>query len=225
MAKPLIIFGSGEIASLAKFYFEHDAGRKVEVFTVDDEYVDDNNLGGIPIVPFSQVTKHYPPSEFDGHVALSYKNMNSFRAEKYFAMKNAGYRLASYIASSAVRWPDLVHGDNCFILENQTLQPLVKLGNNVMLWSGNHIGHGSSIGDHTYVASQTVISGHVTIGKNCFIGVNATIRDFRKIGDNVFIGMSASVTSDLADGSVVIPSADQVFDQDDRRAKMIKRTI
>ena len=55
--------------------------------------------------------------------------------------------------------------------------------------------------------------------------MNATIRDFRKIGDNVFIGMSASVTSDLADGSVIIPSADQVFDQDDRRAIMIKKTI
>lgn len=225
MPKPLVIFGGGEIASLAKFYFENDSERKVEAFTVDDQFIEGNSLDGVPIVPFSEVTKLYPPSNFEGHVALSYRNMNTVREQKYFAMKNAGYSLASYISSSVVRWHDLSHGDNCFILENQTLQPFVKLGNNVVLWSGNHIGHGSSIGDNTYVASHVVISGHVTIGKNCFIGVNATVRDFRKIGDNAFVGMSASVISDLADGSVIVASTDQVFGKDDRRSKIIKRTI
>ena len=36
MSKPLVIFGSAEIAELAKFYFENDSNRKVVAFTVDD---------------------------------------------------------------------------------------------------------------------------------------------------------------------------------------------
>ena len=53
-----------------------------------------------------------------------------------------------------------------------TIQPNVKIGNNVMIWSGNHLGHGCNIDDHTYLSSHICISGHTNIGKRCFIGVN-----------------------------------------------------
>ena len=39
MSKPLVIFGSAEIAELAKFYFTHDSERKVVAFTLDETYV------------------------------------------------------------------------------------------------------------------------------------------------------------------------------------------
>src|SRR3546814_4532198 len=66
------------------------------------------------------------------HVALSYNRLNRLREDKYHSAKAAGYRLASYVCSRSVVWPDLSVGDNCFILENQTIQPTVKIGNNVM---------------------------------------------------------------------------------------------
>ena len=66
-----------------------------------------------------------------------------------------------------------------------------------MLWSGNHIGHGSKIFDHTYVASHVVISGHCQIGRRCFLGVNSTIRDFVEIGDDVLVGMRGLVTRNI----------------------------
>ena len=56
------------------------------------------------------------------------------------------------------------HGDNCFILEDNTVQPFVRIGSNVTLWSGNHIGHDSTIGDHCFISSHVVVSGHVDIG-------------------------------------------------------------
>ena len=163
MKKPIIIFGTKEIATLAKFYFENDTDRKVEAFTVDDDFCKETKLEGVPIIPLSELGRHFPPSSHDAHVALSYKNMNKLREEKYSVMKKKGYKLISYISTSAVQWPDLIIGDNCFILERQVLQPNVRIGNNVTLWSGNHVGHGSRIGDNSYVSSHVVISGHCQI--------------------------------------------------------------
>jgi sugar O-acyltransferase (sialic acid O-acetyltransferase NeuD family) len=223
MPRPLLVFGSAEIAQLAKFYFEHDGDYRVAAFTVDDEFVEGDKFLDLPLVPFSEATKRFPPAEYEMHVALSYKKLNRLRQEKYEQAKAAGYRLASYVCSKSVTWPDLSIGDNCFILENQTIQPGVRIGNNVVIWSGNHLGHGSTIGDHTYIASHVVISGHCTIGQRCFLGVNATLRDFLKVGSDCFIGMDASVSKDMEDGAVAFGTPAEVFAADDRRARALKR--
>lgn len=224
MKKSLIIFGTAEIASLAKFYFTHDSDYEVVAFTVDDDYVGADNFEGLPVIPFSEVTQKYTPDTHDMHVALSYMKLNQLREEKYHQAKEAGYKLANYVSSKATTWSDLKLGDNCFILEDQTIQPTVEIGNNVMLWSGNHIGHGTRIAGHSYLASQIVVSGHCNIGQRCFIGVNATLRDFLTIGDDVFIAMDASVTKDVANGGVVLGAASTILASNDRKAQAIKKS-
>ena len=223
MSKPLVIFGSAEIAELVKFYFENDSDRKVVAFTVDDAYVKEDQFSGMPLIPFSDVAKRYPASGYDMHVALSYNKLNCLRQAKYEQVKAAGYSLASYVCSKSATWPDLAIGDNCFILENQTIQPTVRIGNNVMIWSGNHIGHGTQIGDHTYSASHVVISGHCRIGQRNFLGVSSTLRDFCNIGDDCFIAMGASVTHDMVSGSVALAPQSEFYEADDRRSKALKR--
>ena len=49
------------------------------------------------------------------------------------------------------------------ILENNVIQTNVSIGNNVILWSGNHVGHRSTIEDHVHMSSHCVISGFCTI--------------------------------------------------------------
>jgi len=220
---PLVVFGSAEIAKLAKYYFDNDSEYNVVAFTVDDDYVEGKECCGLPLLPFSKTLKEYPPSEYQMHVALSYSKLNRLRQNKYEQAKNAGYQLATYICSKSVFWPDLETGDNCFILENQTIQPTVKIGNNVMIWSGNHIGHGTEIGDHTYLASHVVLSGHCKIGERCFIGVNSTLRDFITIGDDCFITMDASISRDLSSGSVALGSSANILAPEDRKANIIKK--
>lgn len=220
----LIVFGSAEIARLARFYFENDSSYSVSAFVVDDAYVDADSLDGLPLLGFSQALERFPPQEYEMHVAISYRGFNRLRSEKYDQAKEVGYRLASYICTKSALWPDLDVGDNCFILENQTIQPTVHIGNNVVIWSGNHIGHGSIIGDHTYIASHVVICGHCNIGKRCFLGVNSTIRDFCSIGDDCFISMDASVTANLPPESVAIGHGAEILKPDDRRGRaLVKR--
>jgi len=221
--KSLIIFGTAEIAELAYFYFTNDSDYEVVAFTVDDEFVDKTSLLNLPIIPFSEIVTKFPPEDNSMHVALSYSKLNQLRQEKYEQAKSSGYRLASYICSKSVVWDDLEMGDNCFILENQTIQPNVELGNNVMLWSGNHIGHGTKIRDHVYVSSHVVIAGHCDIGKRCFLGINSTIKDFTKVGDDCFVAMDASIVSDLDNDSVALGVSSTVFKSNDKRARIIKR--
>ena len=174
----LIIFGSAEIAELAYFYFKHDSSYRVVAFTVDDAYAKESTFNKLPLIPFSEIVSNFSPEKYAMHVALSYARLNQLREEKFNQAKSSKYELASYVSSKSAFWQDLNIGENCFILENQTIQPTVKIGNNVMLWSGNHIGHASTIDDHAYISSHVVISGHCKIGKRSFFGVNSTLKDF-----------------------------------------------
>jgi UDP-3-O-[3-hydroxymyristoyl] glucosamine N-acyltransferase len=98
-------------------------------------------------------------------------------------------------------------GDNCFILEDNTIQPFARIGSNVTLWSGNHIGHHSVIGNHTFIASHVVVSGGVDIGESCFIGVNVTLRDHIRVGRKCVLGAGALLLADADDEGVYIGSA------------------
>ncbi len=191
-------------------------------FTADDEFVKESSFEGLPLFPYSEAKKKFLPNDHEMHVALSYKKLNQIRRDRYLRCKADGYRMASYICSKSVYWSDLSHGDNCFILENQTIQPTVKIGNNVMIWSGNHLGHASVIHDHVYISSHVVISGHCSIGACSFLGVNATIRDFITVGENTFIAMDAGVVKDTPPGSVILGGRSTVFEADTREARTLK---
>ncbi|AEA67780.1 acetyltransferase [Pseudomonas brassicacearum] len=207
MRKKLVIFGLGDIAELAFFYFNTDSTYDVVAFTVDSSYIEDSTFCGLPVVAFENVAEHYATGQHEMFIALSYSKLNAVRKEKYFAAKALGYTLASYISSHATVLNEGRIGENCFILEDNTIQPFVKIGNNITLWSGNHIGHHSTIQDHTFIASHVVVSGGVHIGEQCFIGVNATLRDHIKIEDKCVIGAGTLLLANAEREGVFIGSA------------------
>ncbi len=200
--KPLVIFGAGELAEVAHFYFTHDTKREIAAFTVDAAYLSGDSFLGIALVPFEQIADRYPAARFDVFVALSYAKLNALRSQKVAEARRMGYALASYVSSRATVWPGLDVGENCFILEDNTIQPFARIGANVTLWSGNHIGHHSTIHDNCFISSHVVVSGGVVIGDGTFIGVNATLRDHVVIGRQCVIGAGSLVVRDLADYSV-----------------------
>jgi sugar O-acyltransferase (sialic acid O-acetyltransferase NeuD family) len=212
MAK-LVIFGAGDIARLAHYYFTRDSEHQVVAFTVDRHYRQAEAFLGLPLVDFEDVVMQYPPSAHRMFVAMSYAKMNRVRAEKYYRAKELGYELVSYLSSRCSFLTDYSLGDNCFILEDNTIQPFVKIGNNVTLWSGNHIGHDSVIEDHCFIASHIVISGHVRVGAYSFIGVNATLRNSITVAPRTLIGAGAVVMQDTVEAGVYLPQRAVLFDK------------
>jgi sugar O-acyltransferase (sialic acid O-acetyltransferase NeuD family) len=202
MMKKLIIYGTGLIAEVAEFYFRIDSDYEVVAFANAAKFVDRESFQEKPLVPFEELEKQYSPANFEIFVALGYGKTNKIRQARYEEAKGKGYRCANYISSRAIYYGTPI-GDNCFILENNVIQPMVRIGRNVTLWSGNHIGHHSTIRDHCFVSSHVVISGGCDIGENCFMGVNSTIRDNITLGRFVVVGSGAVVLKNCEERTVV----------------------
>jgi sugar O-acyltransferase (sialic acid O-acetyltransferase NeuD family) len=201
----IVIFGIGENAEVADFFFTHDSEFDVAGFTVDEKYMTDARFRDRPVVAFERVSETFPPERFGFFVAVGYARLNALRAEKVLAARAKGYRLVSYLSSRATAFPGFELKDNCFILEDNTIQPFARIGANVTLWSGNHIGHHSMIEDDVFIASHAVVSGGVRIGQGSFVGVNVTIRDHVTVGRQCVLGASALILEDQPDFSVVAP--------------------
>jgi sugar O-acyltransferase (sialic acid O-acetyltransferase NeuD family) len=200
----VVIFGAGDIARLAHFYFTTDSDHDVVAFVVDPEYKAADSFMNLPLIASDELPSAFSPSTHKMFVAMSYTDMNRVRAAKYALAKRLGYDLVTYISSRCSFLTQFAPGDNCLILEDNTIQPFVRLGNNVTLWSGNHIGHDSIIGDHCFISSHVVVSGHVRIGEGCFIGVNATLRNSIAVGDYTLIGAGAIVMKPTRPKSVYL---------------------
>lgn len=199
----IVIVGTGETAEIAYEYFTHDSGHDIVAFSVERNYlVQEGTLHGLPIVPLEDLGHHYPPGEVLAFVAISSTKMNRVRTRLYRQLKERGYEFATYISSRAFVWRNAEIGENCFIFENNTIQPFVRIGNNVTLWSGNHIGHNTVIHDNCFIASHVVISGFCELGENCFLGVNSTIINNIRIAQDCFIGAGALIQKDTEAGKV-----------------------
>jgi sugar O-acyltransferase (sialic acid O-acetyltransferase NeuD family) len=200
--RKLIIFGLGETAELAYYYFTYDSFYAVAAFSAEKLYIQKKTLLGLPVVDFENITQNYPIDEYEMFIAMASSNLNRDRTRFYIKAKNLGYKMASYVSSTAYIGFHTTIGENCFILEHNTVQPFVRIGNNVTLWSGNHIGHRSIINDNCFLSSHIVVSGFCEIGKNCFIGVNTSIADRVKIGNDCLIGLGSIIAKDIQDNTI-----------------------
>jgi sugar O-acyltransferase (sialic acid O-acetyltransferase NeuD family) len=195
--KKLIIFGIKDFAQLAHYYFTNDSSYEVVAFSLTTKYIGrETSLEGLPIVPFETIERVYSPKEYAFFVPMSPSNMNKDREKIYMQTKEKGYEIVSYVSSRATIFDNVKVGENCFILEDNTVQPFVKIGNNVILWSGNHIGHHSEIEDHVFVSSHVVLCGHTKIEPYCFLGVNSTVKENTTLKQGTFVSMSSAITRD-----------------------------
>jgi len=217
--KKVIIFGTSSFAQVVHFYLTHDSNFEIVGFTANEKIIDKKELFGLPIIPFENIESQFPPSEYSMFIAIGYSKINKVRADIYTQAKNKGYELVSYVNSKVTKWEEIDIGENCFILENVVIQPFVKIGNNVIIWSGNHIGHHSVIKDHCFITSHVVISGNVVIEPYCFLGVNSTIRDGIHIAKECVIGAGSLILDDTREKGVYKSQKAQLLPIDSNKLK------
>ena len=196
----IIIFGTKQIAQLAKYYIENDSCYNVVAFTAHERFIEDSEFEGLPVIPFESLTNTHPPSEYQLFAPMAGVMMNQTRKSVFKQGKEMGYTFISYISSHATNLCKSI-GENCFILEDNTLQPFTEIGDNVVLWSGNHIGHHGKIDDHVFFTSHVVMSGNCHIKERAWIGVNVTLRDGITIGEGSLIAMGSLITRNTEDDS------------------------
>jgi sugar O-acyltransferase (sialic acid O-acetyltransferase NeuD family) len=203
--KPVLIFGAGQVAQVFNGYLSRNHLRP-DAHVVDASHWQPNTwIGETPVCAFEQVGRvtFTPPENSLFVVGMSYKGLNRPRAEKYQAMLGRGFRPLTFVhPMCAKNYKSIGHGS--FVMDLNVMQDGVEIGENCILWSGNHVGHHTKIGNHVFIASHAVISGDCEIGDRCFIGVNATIADGVKVGADCFIGPNALITQDCEPEGVYV---------------------
>jgi sugar O-acyltransferase (sialic acid O-acetyltransferase NeuD family) len=199
----LVLLGDSTFAELAYEYFTWDSDYEVAAFSVERAYLRRGEFLGLPVVALEDLEASFAPADHHFYAALGYTQQNKLRTRLYTTAKAKGYRPASYISPHAFVWRDAEIGEHCFVFEHNVIQPRVRIGDNVVLWSGNHIGHHSTIGSHCFLSSHVVLSGAVALGESCFMGVNSAVADNITIGDHCFIGAGALVLRDVPRRKVI----------------------
>lgn len=198
----VVIFGTSSLALLSHFCLTHDSPYEVVGFTVDQSFIKEKELHGLPVVPFENIESVYPPDSCKMLVAILANRINKTRAEKYQQAKEKGYSFISYVSTKAVTWPGLAVGENCFIGEGSIVRPFLEIGDDVMIMAGTFIGHNSVIKDHSFIASRAVLLGAVTIEPYCCIGANATILDGVTVAKECVIGAGAVIHENTTERGV-----------------------
>ncbi len=108
-------------------------------------------------------------------ILLGYQKMNRLRQQKFEQAKAKGYALASYVASDIFQPEPIRHGENCFILDNQSISLDVVIGSNVVMWSSNHIGDLTVIEDHAWISSHVTIAAGARVKERAFLGIGCKI--------------------------------------------------
>ena len=200
----VIIFGLNDLAELAWYYLiNNNLSQPYPVaFTVNKEYIKENTFKELPVISFEELDQYYPPSEYLLFAPIA---DNNIREKIYNDGKSKGYNFLTYVSPKCTNFAKSI-GENCFILEDNTLQPFTTIGNNVIMWSGNHIGHHGVIENNIFFTSHVVMSGHCHIKNGAFLGVNSTLRDGIIIGENSIIGMGSLVTKNVPDNETWIGS-------------------
>ena len=194
------------MAHIAFEYFSFDSDYEVIAFVVDDQFATSSTYLDLPLVSTSNFLEHYDKSEFHLFVALTATGMNQDRKRVYDFFKGFGYHFASYVSSRAFVWRNVSIGENTFIFENNVIQPFVTIGNNCILWSGNHVGHRSNVSDHVFLSSHVVVSGYCDIGESSYFGVNSTIHNNIQIAERCLVGAGAMITKNTLPDLVYVGS-------------------
>lgn len=204
--KPVVIFGISMMAEVAFYHFCKNTVSPVVAFTVSDSYIKENSFLGKPVVPFSRLHLEFPPSSHNLFVAVGYSARNSGRRTIMGEAKALGYDLVSYISPQANINSEYI-GENCFILDSVIVEPYVKIGNGVVIWSGSVVCHHGILYDYIFIGPNATIAGNTHIGEQCFVGAGAVIRDGVRIAPQCKIGAGALILSDCAESGSVYMGA------------------
>jgi hypothetical protein len=158
----LVIFGTSAISEVAKFYIEKYSADRIIGFTADREYCEAASFLGLPVVAWEELEQRFPPQTVKLLGPLSYQRLNELRRDRHLEGRARGYSFATFVhPRSQVETNNI--GDNCVILEDNVIQPFVRIGNGVIIWTGCFIGYQSSVADYCFLSAQAGLGDHAAV--------------------------------------------------------------
>lgn len=200
----IIIYGVNLQAEALCEYIMQEKKGEVIGFMVDKEYKVTENLRGLPVYNTDEVFEEVDNRKVEICLSFGYKNMIKNRQEKYNLCKDNGFKIFSYISSSANIYTDSI-GEGVNIYPGTIIAPHVKIGAGTFIECGVTISHHTEIGRFNFIAPGVTICGKVSTGGNCFIGAGAKLINGVKLDEYVFVGAGAKVSTNQNTMSTVLP--------------------
>lgn len=72
-----------------------------------------------------------------------------------------------------------------------------RIGDDVLIMNGVHVGHDSQIGSHVIIASLCAIAGHVQIEDYVAVGGLTGVHQFARIGESAMVAATSAVSQDV----------------------------
>ena len=189
----VIIYGDSDFAEQVYYQLETDGRYKILAFTVDESKFEKNTFIGLPVIPFQQLSNHYSTNEVHIFPAIGYSKLNTIREIVVSQIKQAGYKLLTYISKLAFIGANTQIGEGCLICEFVSIGIHTELGKAIVILPNSRIGHYNNIGDFCYFSNSVCTGGRVTFRRNSFIGLHATIRNSITIEEFNVIGTASNV--------------------------------
>ncbi|NVK24676.1 MAG: transferase [Gammaproteobacteria bacterium] len=209
MKPNLIIYGIGSMAQTYASYLQDF--YNIVAFTVESSIKNSDHYNDLPLIEFEKLTDKFPPERHKLIVAVGYIEMNQIRTRIAWQAKQQGYQLISYFDPSVKKHNKVSLGENSVIFEHSSIHCNSKIGHNVFISSGVHIGHDCEIGDNVWINSGVCLAGGVKISNNTFIGMNATVSHNVTIAENNFIGAATLVNNNTQIDSVIVAPAGELL--------------
>ena len=187
-----VILGDSVFAERIHKYISLEKVSEVLCFTNEESFITRHEISGLPVVPFERLSEFYDIKSFELLICIGYARMNQLREKIYHMCKNKGYKIGTWISSSALLYCDDIEEGN-IIMPGVLIGPTCSIGKCNIVASRVCISHDSVIGNFNFISSAVTIGGFASIGNNTFIGLNATIRDGIKIEDYTLVGAAANI--------------------------------
>jgi len=87
----------------------------------------------------------------------------------------------------------------CVTISRGTLKDngITKIGSDVLIMAGAHVGHDCKIGNHVVIANYSGITGHVTIDDHVIVGGLSGAHQFVHIGEGSIISGGSMISQDI----------------------------
>jgi sugar O-acyltransferase (sialic acid O-acetyltransferase NeuD family) len=196
MSKPMVMFGIGPMVEQAHYYFTQHAGRRVDAFTVEAAFLTTSHFAGLPVLPFDEAQRRFPPATHELFVAIGYSDFSRPRKRVFLQAQALGYTLPSFVHESAVVARNVVLGANCLVRELAVVQPFASVGDNVSIGPRAGVSHHARIESHVWLGNGSNVNGRAVIEERCFLGTSAIVRDQVTVGAGCIVGAGALIMSD-----------------------------
>lgn len=220
MKKKIVIFGN-TMFSKEMMYFLKEEPEKWEIlgFTLDPQYIEEDEFCGFPVFPFDTLDQYVPIQETEVLIAVGYSEMNHHREAIFQRCKEKKYAIASYIHPSVVNHAKKI-GEGNIILDFVQLCYDCEIGDGNIIKGTSDVAHDCVVGNFNYFAGLCHVGGASQIGDRNFFGVSCLVKSVSTIGNENLIGAGSYVSVPLKEHMVVSPAKCRVVQASERTIAM-----